>query len=33
MNVYPSNRMEQQLAKLAFEVSALNGEAESITKK
>lgn len=33
MDVYPSNRMEQQLAELAFKVSALNGEAESFTKK
>ena len=33
MDVYPSNRMEQQLDELAFEVSALNGEAESLTKK
>lgn len=33
MGVYPSNRMEQQLAELAFKVSALNGEAESLTKK
>lgn len=33
MGVYPSNRMEQQLAELAFRVSALNEEAESFDKK
>ena len=33
MGVYPNNRMEQQLAELAFKVSALNGEAESFNKK
>lgn len=33
MNIYPSNRMEQQLAELDFKVSALNEEAESFTKK
>jgi uncharacterized coiled-coil DUF342 family protein len=33
MDIYPNNRMEQQLAELAFEVSALNGKAESFTKK